>query len=164
MIAYSMDKTELCARYVVFQFFLKSVIWYILHIANTRHSHLNILVFVFVFVLGGKSFCFLKEFYAIFPKKNLIRNVFFRSDDFFPWKCTHTEAIINNMPLCKIWSWWDIVVMIWQVITKFLFCFFIILPSMAHFENDILISHKKICLGFFVGLDYFSCLFTIFMA
>ena len=122
MIAYSMDKTELCARYVVFQFFLKSVIWYILHIANTRHSHLNILVFVFVF--WGKEFLFFERIFMRFFKKNLIRNVFFfRSDDFFPWKCTPTEAIINNMPLCKIWSWWDIVVMIWQVITKFLFVF-----------------------------------------
>ena len=123
MIAYSMDKTELCARYVVFQFFLKSVIWYILHIANTRHSHLNILVFVFGFVLGGKSFCFLKEFLCDFSKKTSSGMFLFSFRRFFPWKCTHTEAIINNMPLCKIWSWWDIVVMIWQVITKFLFCF-----------------------------------------
>ena len=92
---------------------------------------------------------------GFFQKKTSSGMFFFVQTIFFPWKCTPTEAIINNMPLCKIWSWWD---NSYDMTSnhKISFLFFIILPSMAHFENDILISHKKNLFGVFCWLRLFQ--------
>ena len=129
-----------------------------IHFAYSKHSaqpfeHPG---FCVCFCFGGKEFLFFERiFMRFFQKKTSSGMFFFVQTIFFPWKCTPTEAIINNMPLCKIWSWWD---NSYDMTSnhKISFLFFIILPSMAHFENDILISHKKNLFGVFCWLRLFQ--------
>ena len=93
--------------YVVFQFFKKCNIWYILHIATLGTAIWT--SWFCVFGEGERSFVFQRILCDL--KKTSSGMFVFSFRRFFPWKCAHTQCYhqnyANTVLADEIWLWYD---------------------------------------------------------